>query len=407
MKSDHELSAEQVGNALRALVDEHARPRLAADARASWRRVELSNPVAARPRFGWQWKVAGTALLTAAAAGALLLTHARTLSYTLHGVQDERGVLATHAHSGAADFSDHSRLGVDPETTFNVDVTGRHAARARLVKGTLHVAVTHAEDTNWSFLAGPYEVRVIGTEFDLSYDPDGSRFAVAMKKGAVCVLAPDGTVRALKAGESLQLPTLPTPEPSAVVALAAAADSAPAIGASDAAATHADKSPSGSAPRPGVSQASWEALVAKGAFVEVVHLAEAAGIEQSLGTRSATDVKALAQAAHYSGHADLSLRAWTALRERFARSAFAQQSSFFQGRIYEDQGNLTTALKWFNTYSTEAPGGVYAAEALGRRLSLLERLRGRAGATQQAREYLDRFPGGAYAPTARKILSEN
>ena len=52
----------------------------------------------------------------------------------------------------------------------------------------------------------------------------------------------------------------------------------------------------------------------------------------------------------------------------------------------------------------EAPRGVYAAEAYGRRLSLTERLRGKAAALPLAREYLERFPEGAYAPSARALV---
>ena len=61
------------------------------------------------------------------------------------------------------------------------------------------------------------------------------------------------------------------------------------------------------------------------------------------------------------------------------------------------------ALRWLNSYVAEAPRGVYAAEAYGRRLSLTERLRGRAAALPLAREYLERFPEGAYAQSARGI----
>ncbi|HEY4159654.1 MAG TPA: hypothetical protein VGM29_16200, partial [Polyangiaceae bacterium] len=389
--------------------DEHAAERLASDARVSWRRVELANPVAAEPRFGWRLRAAGMGLVLGAAAAALLLARAHNgLSYTLQGLQNEHGLLATHDHGGEADFSDQSRLVALPDTSFSVEIAGRHAAHARLIKGALQVSVHHADDTNWSFFAGPYEVRVIGTEFDLSWDPTPARLSISMKKGAVCVLAPDGTVRALKAGESFSLPAPEAPAPLAAAARAPAVADAP-LDSVRVSAVAAPKSLAVTASRAAAANlpVSWDTLVAKGSFAEVVSLAEALGVEQALVTRGPADLKAFAQAAHYTGRADLSLRAWSALRERFARSTLAQPSSFFLGRIYEDQGNLAAALKWLSTYSNEAPGGVYAAEALGRRLSLLERLRGKSGATQQAREYLDRFPGGAYAQTARAILDEH
>ena len=66
--------------------------------------------------------------------------------------------------------------------------------------------------------------------------------------------------------------------------------------------------------------------------------------------------------------------------------------------------NQAEALRFLDTYVSEAPRGVYAAEAYGRRLSLTERLRGRAAAQPLGREYLERFPQGAYAQRARALV---
>jgi hypothetical protein len=73
-------------------------------------------------------------------------------------------------------------------------------------------------------------------------------------------------------------------------------------------------------------------------------------------------------------------------------------------RLQEEQGNQAEALRWLGTYVGESPRGVYAAEAYGRRLSLTERLRGRAAALPLAREYQERFPEGAYAQSARALV---
>jgi len=49
--------------------------------------------------------------------------------------------------------------------------------------------------------------------------------------------------------------------------------------------------------------------------------------------------------------------------------------------------------------------GAYAAEALGRKVTVLRRLYGDERARPVAHEYLRRFPGGTYASTARAIAS--
>ena len=54
---------------------------------------------------------------------------------------------------------------------------------------------------------------------------------------------------------------------------------------------------------------------------------------------------------------------------------------------------------------TEAAGGAYTAEALGHKMMVVERHRGRRAAIPVAREYLDRFPDGAYAKSAQAVLA--
>ena len=63
------------------------------------------------------------------------------------------------------------------------------------------------------------------------------------------------------------------------------------------------------------------------------------------------------------------------------------------------------ALRWLSTYLAEAPRDVYASEALGRKLLVVQKLEGTLAARRVAREYVERFPSGAYAPTARSLLS--
>jgi len=152
---------------------------------------------------------------------------------------------------------------------------------------------------------------------------------------------------------------------------------------------------------------NWEALVAAGRFEEVVERASAQGVETVLASGSAVQVRALAQAARYTGRSGLSESAWLAVRRRFASEAAGRQAAFFLARIHEDTGRLDQALRWLETYLAEAPSGVYAAEASGRRLSLVKRQRGTAAARSAAKSYLERFPRGSYATSAHALLAED
>ena len=294
-------------------------------------------------------------------------------------------------------LSDGSSILAENRTKFSVDVVGRNAALTRLVAGKLHVRVAHNDDTSYRFIAGPYEVRVVGTEFDLAWEPNGAGLSLSMSKGEVRLVEPGGKLRTLKSGEALRLPGLAqavaqtTPAPAAQPVAAAATP----VEVEAAAAPRVHDAPS--AP-------SWDALVAKGQFADVVREAETLGLDSVTERRGPGDLKALGQAARYVGKRALSLRAFTALRERNRGTDYARQAAFFLARLQEEQGNQAEALRWLGTYVTEAPKGVYAAEAYGRRLSLTERLRGHAAAVPLAREYRERFPQGAYAQSARALV---
>src|SRR5690606_33924172 len=157
---------------------------------------------------------------------------------------------------------------------------------------------------------------------------------------------------------------------------------------------------------PRAAAVSWAKLVGKGRFDGVVKDAERIGIATALATKSSQELQALAQAAHYTGRASLALETWSKVRQRFAAQRGGRQAAFFMGRIHDQQGNGHNALRWLNVYLAEAGGDVYASEALGRKLTLVQRLHGRVQAKQVAREYLNRFPKGAYAKTAQALLSK-
>jgi hypothetical protein len=261
-------------------------------------------------------------------------------------------------------------------------------------------------------------VKVVGTEFDLSWEPERDGLLLAMTSGQVSLREPSGRVHTLRAPHSLRLPavgaTLAT-NVGAAAALArpgAAPPAAPTTpSALPAAAPTTPRGPARlrelSAPAGARDAAlAWDAMVAKGQFAEVVREARAQGLEAAVAGRGPRELKALGQAARYVGERRLALRSFSALRQRNRGTEWAQQAAFFLARLYEEQGSQAEALRWLGTYLTEAPRGVYAAEAQGRRLALTQRVRGTAVAQPLAREYLERFPEGAYARLARGITEQ-
>jgi ferric-dicitrate binding protein FerR (iron transport regulator) len=193
------------------LAKQRTKAAVACNDASEWDRVESSIPPATSsisPSVG-SARLLAIAAVVAVAAGTFLMLGFRAdsqLSYELRGGAASAGVIEAQRGEATVSLSDGSSILAENQTKFSVDVVGRNAALTRLVSGRLHIKVEHNDDTSYRFLAGPYEVRVVGTEFDLAWDPHGAGLSLAMSKGEVRLSEPGGMVRTLKAGQSLSLP---------------------------------------------------------------------------------------------------------------------------------------------------------------------------------------------------------
>src|SRR5207302_6003164 len=78
------------------------------------------------------------------------------------------------------DFSEGSAIILTPGVRVAIVETDARGARLRVDEGRAHVAVTHRLGARWSVAAGPYTVRVIGTEFDIAWSPTPQTLEVAL-----------------------------------------------------------------------------------------------------------------------------------------------------------------------------------------------------------------------------------
>lgn len=400
----------QIAEVFRTLSDEYAEGRFAGDCRRAEQRMRAGVRYSELPEPSRALQVFFRRVLPAMAAAflafgfAVWLLPARLLSYTVEGGRMEGGVLRTDDGPAFIRFSDESAIEALPETTLNLEVVGERAALARLVRGDVRVAIHHDEETDWRFLAGPYEVRVVGTKFDLAWDPEQAALSLVMREGRVRVVGPNGTDRVLVAGERLDL-ARQKPDKTPLAGVGANASPAPAEPTGSAESTL----PSESGATPGSTTArsanvrTWPALVAAGRFDDVVREANTEGLSRVHTERNPADLRALAQAAAYTGRTELAVKTWNVVRQRF-QGRSAEQAAFFLGRIFDQNGRHAEALTWLRTYLREAPHGVYASEALGAVLTLVRRTEGNAAARPLARSYLERFPKGSYAAAARAVL---
>jgi ferric-dicitrate binding protein FerR (iron transport regulator) len=411
---------EQVASVFRALAEGRSLERAHSTRQDTWRRLQIKRQYRARRsasswffELGWKVRLGAATAVTAVALMFVLWPAPTDLTYALRQQQGntsgegvatlDDGWVRTGSEPAALDFSDGSVLEMAAHTMLNVNVLGEHSAWTRVSKGKVTARVHHADKTNWSFFAGPYEVRVVGTTFDLNWD--NAELSIAMHDGEVRVLGPDQARWVLRKGERLTIPgtgdngeartASVTPEPAAE----RPNDESPS-----------GDSPSGDSPTaksaPSASLPGWSGLLAKGRFADIVSDAKRMGVERAHGTLPAGELAAFAQAATYTGDASQAQATWLKIRSRFAGTPSAQRGAFFLARLEEQRGRHTDAASWLSAYLSEAPGGVYAAEAHGRQLVLARRLSGTNSPRSRAlaRDYLKRFPRGAYVETARATL---
>jgi len=355
----------------------------------------------------------------------------REISYRVAGGPALRqGPVVAAAASAApteVSFSDGTRMQLEPRSQGRVLGLDRRGGRVALDDGKARVDVRHRPNARWVFQAGPFEVHVHGTAFSVAWSPATTRFDLHMDAGVVSVVGPiSGGEIVLRAGESLSVtldhhqtaPAATTTAPSGRSRSPdgpAPSESPPSVAQArpdlgrdqtrNQTTARRDPAANASLPARGRSFAHWQAELAAGHARAVVADAERLGSARVLESAGSEDLAALADAARYVGNDDLARRTLLAQRRRFASSSRAAQAAFLLGRLEDESApGAERALAWYDLYLGEAPGGAYAAEALGRKMTVLERARRHDEAVAIAVDYLRRFPRGSYAHAARVLV---
>lgn len=358
------------------------------------------------------------AFAAAVAASVLVLTRVRS--------GREGTPLAWHVENGAAStqgyvsipptapsarlvFDDGSDVALAPGSRGRVAATTPVGAEVVLEQGRARVHVQHRDHTRWLVDAGPFAVRVTGTEFLVAWAADAETLDVWMRSGRVEVTGPVlGDALSLSTGQHLRarlhdgtVQIDGAPEPPEASQPTGAINPPPAPTDSTLVVPGVDLT---GPTAPGLTGPTWSKLVSSGDFARVVREADAEGVGHALASRPLGDLRALGDAARYSGNVTLAKRAYSAVRTRFASSGDARTAAFLLGRIAEEQDHSNAdAARWYDTYLAEAPGGAFAGDALGRKMVLVSKSQGRDAARPLATRYLQRFPGGPYAAAARDL----
>jgi len=317
-------------------------------------------------------------------------------------------------------FNEGSKFVLMPGTRGRLRAVDPKGARVAIEQGTASFQVTQSSDRRWLVEVGPFLVTVKGTAFMVSWDPSSERFELRLRHGRVVVSGPvSGGDIALRAGQRLvvNLPKAETliveEEPEEAIGEFVDAPAPRAMTPSALRPSFVRDRPAGpnpsAAPVPSAvakieGEHRWADELASGHWDRILEDVERTGTKAALEKASSEDLFALADAARYRRRVDLARAALLAERRRFPGSPRAFDAIFLLGRVEESgERGTTQAIAWYDEYLARAPTGAYAAEALGRKMTLTNELGGSAQAQPIAEEYLRRFPRGSYAGSARAL----
>ena len=342
---------------------------------------------------------------------------APTLAYRIDGGSVlEGGYLRESGHAGMnLVFNEGSRVALTPGTRSRLQIVDRDCVHVALERGKGSFQVAHKSNRRWLVDVGPFLVTVTGTVFTASWNPLSEEFDLRLQEGSVVVRGPVSAGEiALRSGQRLvanlaKVETVITEEmPEQAGTESPTAPTAPAVTPPGLQPPPAGPSPTPAAPA--VAQLAgdrqWSRKLARGQWDRILQDAKRIGVEATLSQASSEDLFALANAARYRRHLDLARSALLAERRRFPESRRALEATYLLGRVEESQEIGTAqAIAWYDEYLIRAPSGPLVGEALGRKMTLTDKLEGAAQARALAEEYLRRFPKGNYAGSARELLA--
>lgn len=348
-----------------------------------------------KPRARWG-RIAGALAMVAAMVFAVsfgMRAKTRELTFVGPSFDGKAGAFmaAPEAKELPLSFSDGTHIVLAPSTRARVASITPKGARILVESGKLHADVVHTGDAKWAVEAGPFEVRVTGTSFDVSWDPNDEAIVVALTEGSVVVTGCKlGEGKRIVQGEQLRVSckeastAAPPAEPSAP----------PAVPES----VTPETLPDAPAAAPAVAAPSSAAKpVASG----VAAPKAAVSVDEQ---PTASELLAAADAARYRGDSDGAIESLQAVRRRFAGTDAAASAAFELGRVsFDARRDFVRAGDWFDTYLRERPNGPLAREALGRALEARHRAGDATQAEHLAVRYLAAYPDGPHAKLARKL----
>jgi TolA-binding protein len=321
------------------------------------------------------------------------------------------GYLAPQTAESLLAFSDGSKVQMAAQARGRVVEVSSRGARFALDAGQATAEIVHRPRAQWIFDVGPFRVTVHGTSFTMAWNPVDAVFEVRLASGAISVASPvAGPEIQMRAGQTLRVSL--RDQSSTLGSLGTMSGgrevSSPAKNTKTAPASSSFEpprtAPGGPPEPPRWSHRGWMSALSQNRARDILADAERRGPTSVLERADSDDLWALASAARYAGRPALAGQALNAHRRRFPSTDHSREAAFLLGRLHDGDPDPAEALRWYDRYLVDAHDGVGVADALGRKMTLLERSNRRAEALAVAREYLRRSPQGTYANAARGLV---
>jgi transmembrane sensor len=365
------------------------------------RKRTLGDPRSAKGRAarGWaggDWVRWPVGIVAAAAVVALFFFGRRMLLRS--PALTESGIVVAHASEQPVRMTlpEGSSVELAPNTRAKMTSLQPKAVRIDVETGRVDVEATHVEGRSFVVGAGPYDVRVTGTRFQVERIP-GSRVTVHVDQGVVEVASagdPMRGARRLGAGEEWSAPdtnpVAPTTAPSEVPSGEPVPSPVPSASAAPA--------PSSAEPTP-----------AAPAALPRVPAAAVTAPEEGKRDKAdkANELFEEAQRARGEGRAIDAARAFDRIRRTYRNDPHAPLAAFELGRlrldVLQDPMGAEEALHDAMVLGPDSP---LREDAEARRVEALSRTGDRAGCSAARGAYLARWPNGTYRRTVELYCSK-
>jgi hypothetical protein len=332
---------------------------------------------------------------------------ASVLSYRVDNQDPPAGgyILVPQTADALLAFSDGSKVRLAARTRGRVVEVSNRGAKVALDDGNVSVDIVPRPRAQWIFEAGPFRINVHGTSFTAGWNPAEAVFEARLISGTISVATPvAGPEIHMRAGQSLRVSL----RDQTVTMGTASARERRSQADDDAASPSLEPArtePAGPSESTRWSHRGWMAALSENKAAQIVADADRRGLGVVLERADSEDLWALANAARYAGRYPLARQALSAHRKRFASSERSREAAFLLGRLHEgDPNGPADALGWYDRYLAEAHDGADVSDALGRKMTLLERWKRHSEALTAARDYLRRSPRGTYGNAARALV---